>query len=90
MTDLSEQSQLSKAGALADTSQLILIIIVNGKAAFLHHIEHIPCASSLLTDLQTISQTYRAKVRAASAISKLPQGRLYPVSGAFTSGLNAL
>ena len=40
---LSEQRQLSKAGALADSCQLILIIIVDGDVALLHHVEHIPC-----------------------------------------------
>ena len=41
--DLSEQGKLSKAGALANSGQLILIIIIDGEAALLHHVEHIPC-----------------------------------------------
>lgn len=64
-SDLSEQSQLSKAGALANPCQLILIIIIDGEAALLHHIKHIPCTPPL-TGLLTISPTYEANLRTAS------------------------
>ena len=42
---LSEQGKLPKAGALANPSQLILVIIIDCEAALLHHIEHIPCSA---------------------------------------------
>lgn len=64
-SDLSEQSQLSKAGALANTCQLILIIIIDGEAALLHHIKYIPCTPPL-SGLLMISPAYKADLRAAS------------------------
>lgn len=46
---LMKQSQLSKAGALADACQLLPRVIKDGEGALLDHIEHIPCATTALS-----------------------------------------